>query len=785
MSLRSGIGSGFDLLKLKIYRFMNYQNPVTFNFEFPHIVISGPTGSGKTTILEALTFVLFGRCSRLELGMVKIEDICGKKGYVRCLFKVGENKIDIKRGRDTRGKSILELFVNKERYSGKIPELNEKIRSTILGMNYKAFVNSTIIRQDEMKSLGSKTSSDRLKTLQNLFRLDIFEKAIVDAQNQLSIMNGKINKIEGKIEEKELQYLKLPDFEKERNSLIPQLKTDRKNLEVMAKTIKQLEDKEISERKRYEEFETQQSKKKDAILRRQNKTQQLKDTEAALKDYLELKKQLKTLENQMNEVKIFEDELNSLITLKKEYDLVNSLVKTLEKKKQRSESIIKEDLLRKKTDRKKESIKIQDLDTTITHEEAFRILNQEGRLQERVQRISKERTWNLPDPVLNEIKEEQSQARKDISDLTTKKDKITKDSFVLSEKKLQISKLDNEITTIAKRLKTEEKQNIEEIQQHLMKLKNINFSKESEKKMRNLESKVTKNKEIQRKYEKIRSSFETKTDPTSRISTINKELEELEKEITKYEKTLKEYPKFLKEYRILANKINEKKGEEKELNNSIIRIDQTIKGIEKKISELIEIKPEIDKLRKSIKSLKIEEDILQKLRTEVFHTRGTPFYAINKILPRLGKRASLILADLTNQRFSYIQLNKIEKGKQGIGFEILIKAPDGIRDVATFSGGERTQINAALRLAISEEISMLGKQEVSANMGVKTLFIDEGDLGSLDTLEAQAAVVKKLFTLSAKFNIILITDLQEIANHFPNSINISRDDYGRSIQANE
>ena len=77
---------------------------------------------------------------------------------------------------------------------------------------------------------------------------------------------------------------------------------------------------------------------------------------------------------------------------------------------------------------------------------------------------------------------------------------------------------------------------------------------------------------------------------------------------------------------------------------------------------------------------------------------------------------------------------------------------------------------------------MLGQKEETTKIGIKTLFIDEGDLGSLDTLEAQAAFVKKLFTLSTKFKIILITHLQEIANQFPNSINISRDNYGRSAK---
>ena len=105
-----------------------------------------------------------------------------------------------------------------------------------------------------------------------------------------------------------------------------------------------------------------------------------------------------------------------------------------------------------------------------------------------------------------------------------------------------------------------------------------------------------------------------------------------------------------------------------------------------------------------------------------------------------------------------------------------------MRDIATFSGGERTQINAALRLAISEELSSLGSSDATSSEGKKTLFIDEGDLGSLDTLEAQQAFVEELFKLSSRFKIILITHITEIAEQFPNSIQITRDARGRSIK---
>jgi len=57
---------------------------------------------------------------------------------------------------------------------------------------------------------------------------------------------------------------------------------------------------------------------------------------------------------------------------------------------------------------------------------------------------------------------------------------------------------------------------------------------------------------------------------------------------------------------------------------------------------------------------------------------------------------------------------------------------------------------------------------------MKTLFIDEGDLGSLDTEVSRELFVKKLFDMEKFFEkIILITHLTEVSERFPSRIQIS------------
>ena len=784
MSIQTRIGLGFELQKMELYRFMNYRTPVKFDFRAPYIVIAGPTGSGKTTILDALTFALFGKSSRLDLQNVKMEDICRKNGNVSCRFKTGENEIRIKRGRDKKGKSYLELFINNKRVPGKIPELNEKIRSTILGMNYKSFVNSTIIRQDEMKALGSKSSTERLKTLQNLFRLDIFEKAINDTQSRLQEVLNEKNQKEGELKVKKEEIVKIEQLEAELAENKPQLSSYIDKRKSLLKIIEKLKTKEEANQKTLERYLSIQTTKRNAEARLETRLKEQTNVSTELIRYQKLQSQIAEIEKQIKEMKDVEEEITVLEQTKKEHILIECHLDTLKKKKQQREDSLKKDLKAKINRLKKEQSRTKELSTKIDHESAFKLLNQEGRLLERIQRISLEQSWNLTEKILQELHEEQLQARKELKELQKEKKEINKDSFILSEITQKILELEEEVQELEIRLRQSQEADEKELLTELKKLETLDFTPEKDQKLTTLLSKHKSNLKIQEKYEKIKQEAKVHIDPTSKASTIEKQVKETETEIQELENKLKSFSSFKKEYEHLSKELEDKRKEERSLENLIAVLEERIENQTQKIEELKKIKPEIKSLEKEITQLLIEEEIFEKLKREVFHIKGAPFYAISKVLPRLGRRASFILAELTNDRLSHIQLQKIESDRHGMGFEILIKVPDGMRDVATFSGGERTQINAALRLAISEEISELGHVEETATASKKTLFIDEGDLGSLDTLEAQQAFVTKLFTLTKRFKIILITHIQEIADQFPHSINITRDAYGRSIKGN-
>ena len=194
--------------------------------------------------------------------------------------------------------------------------------------------------------------------------------------------------------------------------------------------------------------------------------------------------------------------------------------------------------------------------------------------------------------------------------------------------------------------------------------------------------------------------------------------------------------------------------------------------LEKRVKELQELGPEVEKLKEDLKVYDRQREVFAILKQEIFHRKGILVFAINQLLQGISIEASQILGDLTDQRLNNIRIIPTAETRGG-AVMIDVEGVDGLfHDVSTFSGGEKTQINAALRFAIAKELARM-PQIGRAYGNMKTLFIDEGDLGSLDTESARVYFVRKLLNLGDLFErIILITHITEVAEQFPNRIRV-------------
>jgi DNA repair exonuclease SbcCD ATPase subunit len=438
------------------------------------------------------------------------------------------------------------------------------------------------------------------------------------------------------------------------------------------------------------------------------------------------------------------------------------------------ESFIKDQETEEKRLKKRISdyeMRIKKLSTQIGKDEAFSLLRSQGSLSERVERIEKELTWlSEKKDLVGELKEERKQAQKELKGVDKKVKKINVDSFVLSEIESNIVHLKKDSDEIHKNYK-EKLQKIEsKIKEGEDKLKTLGFGENEKKKIAQIERKIDdlqkKSKELsvkRKNLEKIGDLGNLISDLESQKSQMAGELAELKTNLRdlaaseeSFQKTNKNQKKMQKEKETIFGRISRWEGE-------IARLDNQIK-------DLKELKKKIKESEVELKKLQEKGEIYSILREKVFHKRGIVMYAIDQLLPQLSLETSENLSDMTDGRFSKVRLASYgENNRYGIRIEVA--GSDGNwHDVQEFSGGEKTQINAALRFAIAKELASM--PQVGRTYGrMKTLFIDEGDLGSLDTESSRQLFVSKLFDMGEFFEkIILITHLSEVAEKFPHRI---------------
>jgi exonuclease SbcC len=142
----------------------------------------GNVGSGKTTIMDAICFGLFGTFLQLQQKKLKLEDIIMKKpvlkdqAEVTVYFDVDGTEWSIKRT-VTKGKSTAELRKEGELIEGpqssKVTEEAEKI----LKMNYELFSRAVYSEQNQLDMFLTIPKGQRMKKIDELLAIDKFEKA--------------------------------------------------------------------------------------------------------------------------------------------------------------------------------------------------------------------------------------------------------------------------------------------------------------------------------------------------------------------------------------------------------------------------------------------------------------------------------------------------------------------------------------------------------------------------------------------------------------------------------
>ncbi|MFQ5979975.1 MAG: AAA family ATPase [Candidatus Heimdallarchaeota archaeon] len=770
---------GFELLEIEVNDFMSYRQPTHVAFQDGYTVITGPTGSGKTSLLDAITFSLFGNTARTDLRMIKTQDVCRRGGFAAIAFRSEQQLVKVKRGRARgAGKSYLELSIDGIRQQGKIPELNLQIHR-LVGLSYRAFCHALMVRQGEVRNLGDLSPTERLELIIRLFHLDIFGHVQRDL---------KITRKEKQLEQKTLE-----------NDIFRTQETLKKR-ETLEKRIQSLQDEQTRQQRQisafHHEIESLESKEKPlldqishlATLEGRLKTiiQELKTNDKRTKEAKEKNAQRESLEEsiskhrqQLPDVDTLRAKSEELKTRQRDNESLSTQVNAKKREIARIKELYDQQNLKLKNKEGEMQERINKTASSEDEKEICDLLRMEGRLEERLSRIDLELDWipNL-EKLHDQLREEQTQTKISLIDVRKRLDPFPREAFIRGELLHQLEGIRQERFTGRKEA-TEKTQPLNiELQELERQLQAVSISPNDKKQLETwleqLQNAKLKEKEL-REEEHNLLNF---PDQTALLTQLKQDQERLTTEKAKVEDQVQELAPIRTKYDDLQFQLENKRKAHTLARETVSKAIGELETLQKQVEDLAEAEKQLKHLKSVLKACNDELVALAFLDEEIFHRKGVPYFAIARLLPQLSTTASLLLTEMTDQRYTALQLERFETGS-GVGLNVTIVGPDGPRDVAFFSGGEKTQINLALRLAISMELARIGEAGRSAELA--TLVMDEADLGSLDPTNSQPLLLETLMRLQSTFQkVILITHIEDIARIFPNQITVSIDDTGRS-----
>lgn len=169
-------------------------------------LIIGQNGAGKSTILDALTFVLFGKPFRKINKPQLVNSITGKNCLVEVEFSIGTNQYKINRGMKP---NVFEVWLNDKllNQSAEMKDYQEILEKQIIKVNQKSFNQVVILGSATFQPFMQLPGGQRREIIEDLLDLQIFtimnsllkDKVLENSTNINSALNDK-KLVESKIE---------------------------------------------------------------------------------------------------------------------------------------------------------------------------------------------------------------------------------------------------------------------------------------------------------------------------------------------------------------------------------------------------------------------------------------------------------------------------------------------------------------------------------------------------------------------------------------------------------
>ena len=156
-------------------------------------LIIGQNGAGKSTILDALCFGLFGKPFRKINKPQLLNSINGRDALVEVEFNIGQKRYKVIRGIKP---NVFEIYLNDVllNQDAASKDYQEVLEKNILKLNYKSFTQVVILGSASFVPFMQLSSADRRTIIEDLLDIQIFSSMNSIVKEKMSALKDGITK---------------------------------------------------------------------------------------------------------------------------------------------------------------------------------------------------------------------------------------------------------------------------------------------------------------------------------------------------------------------------------------------------------------------------------------------------------------------------------------------------------------------------------------------------------------------------------------------------------------
>jgi exonuclease SbcC len=217
-------------LHLRIAGFLSYRDPVELDFNGIDLAcISGHNGAGKSSLLDAITWTLFGEARGKSSDVINLnQDI--KAAEIVFTFSHEQNTYRVQRTLPRNKSTVLEFQIqNGEAWRPLTEKTTRDTQARIeqtLRLDYETFVNASFFLQGKADEFTQQNATKRKEVLSNILGLEIWDeyknrtaekrKAI---EREVDEIDGRVAEIDAELAEEETRKNRLDEIQRTLNQL--------------------------------------------------------------------------------------------------------------------------------------------------------------------------------------------------------------------------------------------------------------------------------------------------------------------------------------------------------------------------------------------------------------------------------------------------------------------------------------------------------------------------------------------------------------------------------------